>query len=494
MAGQNIAGREILTVAEMYAADSHAMENGVSGIELMENAGRGLADAILRQFLHQRVHVLCGPGNNGGDGFVVARMLQDAGWPVRLFLLGDQGNLQGDAAHMAGLWTGKTEPLDENALDGADLIVDALFGAGLTRPLEGVPAQLAERANALPDLNVVAVDVPSGLDGDTGEATGVCFNADLTVTFHRPKPGHLLMPGRQHCGDHRVVDIGIPDSALTTIKPVGRVNGPDIWRDKLAWPDAAGHKYTRGHLLVNGGGMTQSGAARLAAVAGLRVGAGLVTCICPPAATMVYAHHLTSVMLRPAKELSDVEALLADQRLNAIVVGPANGVDDRTRDIALAALKARKSTVLDADALTVFQDDPGVLFGAIQSPTIMTPHTGEFRRLFPADQDRLSAACDAAGTSGAVVVYKGADTIIASPDGRYVINNNAPSWLATAGSGDTLAGLCGGLLAQGVPAFEAACAAVWTHGDAARRFGPGLIADDMAGLIPSVLRDLMPTR
>ncbi|WP_416896783.1 MAG: NAD(P)H-hydrate dehydratase [Minwuia sp.] len=478
----------ILSVRQMYAADAHAVRHGVSGETLMENAGRGATEQILARYDAQPAVVLCGPGNNGGDGFVIARHLKAAGWPVRLALLGDAGRLKGDAAIMARRWDGGVEPLTGDCLGDATLVVDALFGAGLARPLEGAAAALAEASRG---RAVVAVDVPSGVDGDTGQFDGAVFRADLTTTFFTLKPGHLLMPGRELCGAVEVIDIGTPLSALEETRPVGWRNSPDLWSDVLPRPEAGGHKYGRGHAVVAGGGVTASGAARLTAEAALRSGAGLVTCAAPPSAAIVYASHLTAVMLKSVEDTTAWTEFLADPRRNAIAVGPGNGLTDRTKAFALAALETRRPVVLDADALTVFQNDPTELFSAIAGPCILTPHVGEFGRLFSTDGDRIGIATAAAGTSGAVVVLKGPDTVIAAPDGRAVVNDNAPPWLATAGSGDVLAGIALGLLAQGVPAFEAACMAVWMHGAAAAAFGPGLIAEDLAPALPGVLRSLM---
>jgi hydroxyethylthiazole kinase-like uncharacterized protein yjeF len=480
----------ILTVAEMYRADAFAAAHGVPGPVLMENAGRRVVEAILARFRPVAVTVLCGPGNNGGDGFVVARRLHERGWRVRLGLLGDVARLKGDAAQMAALWDGAVEPASPALLDGAGLVVDALFGAGLARDLDGMALDLvrAVRAAALP---VVAIDVPSGLDGDTGQVRGDALQALLTVTFFRRKPGHLLLPGRSLCGEVVAADIGIPAAALAEIRPLLAANEPSLWRASFPLLQPAGHKYSRGHAIVASGGLAATGAARLAALAALRVGAGLVTVASPASAVLAHAAHLTAVMIAPLRDADSWRELLADPRRNAVLVGPGNGVTAATREQALAALAMDKAVVLDADAITVFRDAPQDLFTAIRGPCILTPHEGEFARLFAAAGPRLERARAAARQSGAVLVLKGPDTVIAAPDGRAAINANAPPTLATAGSGDVLAGLCTGLLAQGMPAFEAACAAVWLHGAAAAAFGPGLIAEDLPDLIPNALRQLV---
>ena len=476
----------LISVAEMYAADAAAARSGTPGLTLMENAGRAVADAIVRRWAPRPVAVLCGPGNNGGDGFVAARLLAGAGWSLRLGLMGDPGSLKGDAAAAAARWEHPVEPLSLAMLDGEPLVVDALFGAGLARPLDGVTLALAEACTDR-GLPCVAVDIPSGIHGDSGAVLGGAFRADLTVTFARRKPGHLLLPGRARAGDVVVADIGIPPAVIAELGLRAHENGPALWLARLPRPGAADHKYSRGHALVVGGDGAHSGAARLAARAALRVGAGLVTVHAPEAAIPVYAAQLSAVMVASTADLGEA---LADERRNALLIGPGCGASPATRAQTLQALGAGKRCVLDADALTAFRDDPAALFAALGPDCVLTPHEGEYRRLFAHDGDRLARARAAAEESGAVVVLKGADSVIAAPDGRAAINANAPPTLATAGSGDVLAGLVLGLLAQGMPAFEAAAAAVWLHGAAAAAFGPGLIAEDLSEMLPRVLRGL----
>lgn len=478
----------VLTCAEMAAADRAAMAAGVSGTTLMAAAGAGIATAIEARFAPQPTVVLCGPGNNGGDGFVVARLLADKGWKVRVALLGARAALKGDAAFHAARWNGSVEPLGPAALDGATLVVDGQFGAGLTRPLDG---EVAAAVSAINDrkLACVAIDVPSGVHGDTGAVLGVAPQCRLTVTFFRLKPGHLLLPGRALCGETVVVDIGIPAVVLSPIAPKCWVNEPALWLARYPWPRIDGHKYSRGHAIVVGGARI-TGAARLAARAALRIGAGLVTVASDLAAIPVYAADRASVLTAPLADAQAFETLLADARKNAVLIGPGAGVDMTTRMRVRSALQARKHCVLDADALTSFSDDPDELFKAIKAPCVLTPHEGEFARLFSAKGDRLSRAREAARTSGAIVLLKGADTVIAAPDGRAIINRNAPPELATAGAGDVLAGLIVGLLAQDMDPLEAAATAAWIHGDAASAFGPGLIAEDLPDQVPGALRRL----
>ncbi len=482
-----MSGAELLTSDEMYRADALAITAGTPGTVLMENAGRGIAAAVQSRYSKQPVTVLCGPGNNGGDGFVVARLLQRDGWDVRLGLLGDIATLKGDAADMAVRWTGETEELSSGLLTGAVLIVDALFGAGLDRPLEGDLADLVEAINqsAVP---VVAVDVPSGLEG-SGVVKGPVVQADLSVTFFRKKPAHVLMPGRALCGEVEVVDIGISPDVLDEIAPLAWENTPSLWADQFPWPQADGHKYSRGHAVVVSGPLASSGAARLGARAALRAGAGLVTIACPPGALIAHASQLNAVMTAAYQDLDDV---LADPRKNAVLVGPGNGTGKATLKNALKVLKAGRSCVLDADAITMAAEKPQKLFKAIDGPCVLTPHEGEFRRLFPdlTGGTKLDRARQAADRAGAVVLLKGPDTVIAAPDGRAAINTNAPSTLATAGSGDVLAGIITGLLAQNMPAFEAAAAGAWLHGMAGALFGPGLIAEDITEMLPEALYEL----
>lgn len=476
----------ILTIAQMSAADAAAVAAGVPSRVLMENAGTAVADAIARRFAPVPVSVLCGPGNNGGDGFVVARRLAAAGWQVEVALLGRRDRLRGDAAQAAADWPGPVAPLAPAVLDRAALVVDALFGAGLSRPLEGAALDVlaAVETRRIPS---VAVDIPSGVHGDTGEILGQAAPATLTVTFHRPKPGHYLMPGREYRGELVVADIGIPDPVTDGLGIRLWANQRSLWADLLPRKTASSHKYRHGHALVVGGGPASTGAARLAARAALRAGAGAVTVICPEAAVPIYGAQLTAVMISPIGDDGEFPRQLEDPRRNGVLLGPGGGVGEPLRHKVAASLAAGKSCVLDADALTSFADRPRALFELIKSPCLFTPHEGEFKRLFELEGDKLARTRAAAGQSGAVVLLKGPDTVVAAPDGRAVIQTDAPATLATAGSGDVLAGIALGLLVQGMPAFHAACAATWLHGAAAREFGPGLIAEDLTETLPAVL-------
>jgi ADP-dependent NAD(P)H-hydrate dehydratase / NAD(P)H-hydrate epimerase len=471
----------------MAEADRLTMAAGTAGIVLMQNAGEAVAREIERRFTPRAVSVLCGPGNNGGDGFVAAAALAQLGWPVRLALLGDVESLRGDALLAARHWRGAVEPLGPAVIENAELVIDALFGSGLNRRLDHKVREVLEYATrrALP---VIAVDIPSGILGDSGENIGAA-RAVCTVTFMRKKPGHLLLPGREACGDVVVADIGIPPGVLNSLAVDTWENTPALWRTKLPQWHANINKYGRGHALLYGG-YPMTGASRMAARAAARSGAGLTTIAVPEHAFAIYAAALTSIMAQPLAQNEDFARLLADLRYTAFSIGPGAGVSDATRLRALQMLKTGKPVVIDADAISVFASRPEELFQAIGGACVITPHEGEFKRIFAVSGDKLARARQAARRSGAVVVLKGADTVIAAPDGRAIINSNAPSALATAGSGDVLGGIILGLLAQNVDAFPAAAAAVWLHGAAASSFGAGLIAEDLPDLLPAVLRQL----
>ncbi len=492
---------ELLSTTEMAAADRLTIGGGTAGIALMERAGAAVADAVAaRHSVRSRVVVVAGPGNNGGDGFVAARLLARRGYPTRVLLAGDAGRLKGDAALAAAAWEGAIEPADAGRVRDADVVIDALFGAGLDRPVEGLALSLIEAMNAQ-HAPVLAVDLPSGINGTSGAVMGAAVNAAQTVTFFRRKPGHLLLPGRIHCGPVAVADIGIPDTVLETIAPKTFENVPALWRSRFPSPQAAGHKYDRGHAVVVSGPSWSTGAARLSARGALRAGAGLVTIASPREALSVNAAASLAVMVRPADGPDGLTAFLADRRLNAVAIGPGAGVGEATCELVLAALAGERAVILDADAMTSFAGTPKRLADELRrragQPTVLTPHEGEFSRFFGTLDgntkagSKLERARAAAHMTGAVIVLKGPDTVVASADGRAAIAANAPPYLATAGSGDVLTGIVTGLLAQGMPAFEAAAAAVWLHGEAASAFGPGLIAEDLPEMLPRVYRVLL---
>ena len=477
----------LLTVGQMGQADRLAVASGTPAVELMRNAGQSVVAAMESRWSIRPTVVLCGSGNNGGDGFVIAKQLATRGWPVRLAMEGSRDRMSPESLYHANQWTGPVEPMSLECLEGAELVVDAVFGAGYQpgRPNPVLPL-LAEVASR--QLIVIAVDVPSGVVGDTGQVFTPVMAA-LTVTFFRKKPCHLLLPSKAHCGEVVVTDIGIPSSVLDTLQMDVFENNPSLWYSHLRHPTSDSNKYHRGHALIYGG-YPMTGAARLSAFAAARIGAGLTTVIVPEIAFPIYAASMTSIMVKPLSSRDTLRTILQDKRITAFLIGPGAGVSETTRRDTLLLLKTKRATVIDADAITAFQEQPTELDQGIAGPCVLTPHDGEFARVFDSAGDKLTRCRRAAKRSGAVIVLKGADTVIACPSGRCVINNNAPPTLATAGAGDVLSGIITGLLAQGLNPFEAACAGVWIHGEAARLFGPGLIAEDLPGLIPSVLRSL----
>jgi hydroxyethylthiazole kinase-like uncharacterized protein yjeF len=469
----------------MAAADRAAVLAGTPTPVLMERAGEAVAEAVRARYRRRPVVVWCGPGDNGGDGYVAARHLRRHGWPV---VVEPAYPPTTDACRWAASrWRGEVRALSPTLSDDK-LYIDAIFGAGLSRALEGEVADLA-RAAARQAVTIVAVDTPSGIDGDTGRPLdGVAFAADLTVTFHRRKPAHALIEGRKACGDIVVADIGLVSVGATWLFE----NAPGLWLQRYPWPAIDAHKHSRGRLNVVSGDAWSTGAARLAARGGLRIGAGAVTLLSPPSALAVNASHLEAVMLAPFE--SDADLAVKAQKADAVIIGPAAGVGDATARNLRALTQTGAALVADADALTSFQSDPSELFACLDRDDVLTPHPGEFDRIFPGLLDRcperISAAREAAQLAGAVVLLKGADTVIAAPDGRAAVNLNGTPWLATAGSGDVLAGFIGGLLAQGMESFEAACAGAWVHAECGALCGPGLIAEDLPDRAPKILARL----
>ncbi|MBZ9987797.1 NAD(P)H-hydrate dehydratase [Mesorhizobium sp. BH1-1-5] len=499
---------ELLSPAEMAEADRLAIASGpIDGYRLMQRAGEAAAAVVLARYPGaKRVHVLCGPGNNGGDGYVVARLLAEAGVDVALWASGEP-RAGSDAALAGADCPLERHPLSAFTAEAGSLVVDAIYGAGLSKPLTGDAKGAVDIVTGM-NLPVVAIDLPSGVSGESGEVLGSAFRAVLTVTFARKKPGHLLLPGRERCGEIVLADIGIRDEIIDEVASQAFENRPGLWIADFPMPAIDAHKYKRGHTGVFSGGPSATGAARLSALAAARSGAGAVTVLSPANAMQVNAAHLTSIMLRKVDAVEEVHDLIGDRRPSSFVLGPGFGIGDKARDFTLAVLAKNRQDggveglVLDADGITSFRNAASTLFEAAGRPDapalIMTPHEGEFGRLF-ADiagnkaMSKLAKARAAAERSNAVIVYKGADSVIASPDGRAAINSNGAPWLATAGSGDVLAGIIAGLLAQGMPAFEAACAGVWIHAEAGSRFGPGLIAEDLPLAMVPVLRQLMET-
>ncbi|WP_099823941.1 NAD(P)H-hydrate dehydratase [Oceaniglobus indicus] len=522
----------LLTAAQMRAVEKAAIDSGaVTGLELMERAGQGAIAAMLAEWPdlatgQRRAVVLCGPGNNGGDGFVVARLLRDLGWTVAVFLHGDLAKLPPDARTNARRW-GEIWPLTTGEAarraPAFDLKVDALFGTGLSRPLPAELISVMTHAafQTTDEQKTLALDVPSGLSADTGQvvapdsgpAGAGCIAADLTVTFHTMKPGHHLADGPAMCGRLAVVDIGLrdgPGSDGSDPRPAGcgLFDGERLKRGRSSpLSKAGGHKFDHGHALILSGGVGQGGAARMATRGALRIGAGLVTIACPPAALIENAAQLNAIMLRALKDADALAKALEDDRINALCAGPGLGITPRTADLVRQVLDARRNTVLDGDALTLVARDPD-LFARLHDRCVLTPHGGEFARLFPdiahsmsapvTEQhvfSKVDATCAAAARAGCTVLFKGPDTVIATPQGDASIHSaqydRAVPWLATAGAGDVLAGFVAGLLARGFAPMAAAETAAWLHVECARRFGPGLIAEDLPDRLPSVLRDLL---
>ncbi|GHD09585.1 NAD(P)H-hydrate dehydratase [Tianweitania populi] len=491
---------EILTPAEMAQADRNADRAGVATWQLMQAAGEAVTSEALKRFPGAaRIAVLCGPGNNGGDGYVAAAcLLAVSGLPVEVWRSGEP-RADSDAAKAAGQWVGAVGELEEFSPQPDMLVIDALYGAGLARELEGNDRRALERVRAA-GSQVLAVDLPSGLSGLSGAVLGYALQADCTVTFFRPKPGHLLYPGRSLCGELVVADIGIPAGVLSDIGSRLWGNAPELWLHALPRPSALAHKYQRGHVAVLSGKMSATGAARLSAEAAARAGAGAVTVLSPPDALAALATHLTATMLHRFDTPDDVLTFVEQRKVQSLVCGPGFGTGEKQMAVISALLQQVETPlVLDADAITLLAKERETFLKARtgEKPTlVLTPHEGEFARLFPdlAEGETLSKverARTAAKRAMAVVIYKGADTVIAAPDGRAVINTNGTVWLATAGSGDVLAGLVAALLAQGMPPFEAACAAVWVHAEAGRREGFGMTAEDLPQAARKVLAKLI---
>jgi hydroxyethylthiazole kinase-like uncharacterized protein yjeF len=481
---------EILSTGDCGCCDIYAQNHGVTGFELMLAAGAAVAERVQSIWSMRPVVVLCGPGNNGGDGYVCATVLLEAGWPVRVISVEDPSALSGDAKIAAQQWSGRSDRVGQASVSGAEIIIDALFGAGLTRAVTGPIASLISQVNGS-SAAVVAIDLPSGVGGDAGLMGEQAVDADVTVTFHRPKTAHYLEPEASLCGDVYLADIGIPTGWNKEIEPAALHNNPGLWLSRLPRRLASTHKHRRGRLIVFSGPMSTTGAARLAAQAGLGIGAGLVTLASPPAALAVNAAASTTVMVARLEDQSAACDFLSEKRASASILGPAAGVGTTTRDLVTSATAFDAPIVIDADGLTSFAGQTADLQTLLRSQDVITPHAGEFERLFPglmaARANKLEAVKEAAIRTGCVVVLKGADTVIASDGETPVINRHASASLATAGSGDVLAGCIGGLIAQGMNSFAACCAAVWIHGDISLSYGPGLMADNLINGIPESL-------
>ncbi|MEQ3650944.1 NAD(P)H-hydrate dehydratase [Hyphomonas sp.] len=474
-------GRPILTPQEMRAAEADLFSKGTDSFDLMQRAGNAVAEFVHAKWPEGRIQVLCGPGGNGGDGFIAAAKLAKLWREVEVFCLVGKEALTGDAAKAAAEWDGEIKPL-ETALEAPhDIVLDALFGGGLARPLDGIAAKLAERGG-----RVVSIDVPSGIDGESAKPLGPCFRAEGTITFAALRPAHVLLPGAAYCGGVFVSDIGVP------VQTHLLENSPLLWGRNLPQPGQGSHKHARGHLAVVSGNAASTGAARLAGRAGLRAGAGLVTLLSPPDAVAVNASHLTAIMLKEVANAEQIRETI--ESASTVILGPAAGINTGTRKNVECLLSTAAKAVLDADALTVFADDQNALYKQLRTDDLITPHVGEFKRIFgdllDTEVNKVEATRKAAQMAGCVVLLKGPDTVIAKPDGMAIVNTHATRWLATAGSGDVLAGIAGGLMAQGVDTFTAAAMASWLHGEAGRRVGAGLISEDLEAQLPDILSAL----
>ncbi len=489
----------VLSAQQMRMAEQLAVQAGTPLIVLMERAGLAVAEQVMARYPKCPAILLCGPGNNGGDGFVAARHLAAKGWPVRILLFGKLEDLTPEAKVAASRWRGAVITASvsvlENALQkGAQLIIDALYGIGLRRPIVGEAASMLQIINRS-RLPIVSVDIPSGLNADTGQVFGQSAVADVTICFFRKKLAHVLMPGRMLCGEILLLDIGIPEQTLQGMTLQCCENHPDLWIGYYPQPQLSYNKFDRGYVMVLGGS-EMTGAARLAALAAQRIGAGLVAIAAPLSSRYIYATTMMSIMVKTIFEGDEFthsfQKLLEDRRINVLVIGPGAGEIDQTRQAVKLALSAGKACVLDADALNIFAGDVESLKRIVNSNCIVTPHEGEFNRLFDRvidpRQDKISRAKAAAAFLGCPVVLKGADTVIASPEGLAVINTNAPATLATAGSGDVLAGFIAGLMAQGVEAFPAGCIGTWMHAAIASEYGPCLIAEDIIAGLHTILK------
>lgn len=487
----------LLGAEESRKLDALAIEKGVKGSALMEAAGKAVADTVADYIgtpleAGGTVIVLCGPGNNGGDGFVAARYLDELGYPVSLRCSVLPSALKGDAKGAAGQWRGEVEPLSTTGFSDASAIIDCLLGTGLSKPVEGEFATIIDAVNESGTF-VLAADVPSGLCSDTGKPLGACVEAGATVTFMFKKPGHTLVPGRYFCGGNtnvHVVNIGVPEPALAEVTPFTFENIPTLWGQSFPYSGPQTHKYERGHMLVLGGKEPTLGASRLASLAGLRVGAGLVTLAAPTETYPVQASALMDVMVRRFDSAFGFMGIVNDPRIKAVLVGPGAGRGEKTVELVKQVGAKIKSLVLDADALASLVGRSDIINDLKSPELVLTPHEGEFAKLFPSFDfrtDRVAAAKEAARATKSVVVLKGVSTVVAAPDGRASIATNAPSWLSIGGTGDVLSGMICGLITQGMPAFEAASAGVWLHGESGMQAGRGLIASDLLDVIPKVL-------
>lgn len=491
---------ELLTTQQMAEIDDIIWNEMEDGFHLIERAGTNVAQLAITMFPEDKpIAVLCGAGNNGADGYIAATLLKEAGRNVTCFAKPIKNE---NVIRASDLFTGAVKPFQSFDPLPFGGIIDALYGAGLNAPLSAEDAELVAKAN-LSKIPIISIDIPSGVDATSGEVNGVAIQARATVTFFRKKTGHLLQPARSYCGIVHLTDIGINDEILLKVKSEIYENNMNLWINSYPYYNENINKFTKGHAAVFSGSLAQAGASRLSATAALRSGAGAVTLISPNESMQAHAAQITSLMLHETRNENDAIEFIKRRKINTAVIGPGYGSLEMAKQHVLALLKndVLQSLIIDADAITAFHDAPSQLFKAIaasKTAVILTPHEGEFKRIFPViasrDISKLEKAVSAASLSNALIVYKGPDTIIADNKGRAVINANGTSLLATAGSGDVLAGIIAGLVAQGMPVFEAASAAVWMHAEAARQFGAGLIAEDIPQQLPAIITKILSHR
>lgn len=506
---------ELFTISEMQKADRLAIESGISGIFLMEQAGICVTSQFERISSGPcRVTILAGPGNNGGDAFVVARLLKQRAYKIDMFELcskvGQDGEIKSDANFMKKKWLeigGQIHSLSNisdirESLDQSTMLIDGLFGAGLNRDIEKPLLSVIHEINRA-NLDVLAIDIPSGVNGDTGQIMGTAIKASRTCSFHRPKLGHYLYPGRAMCGELNIENIGISVRVSNQILPKQHINSPDLWRGSLNKRAINSHKYHQGSVLVVSGDQTMQGASVLSSNAAVKVGAGLVTMTVAKKELQTHPKSYAAIMLAnlPEGEVAKgLDALVRSKKIIASLIGPGSMPNFKTQERALALLKTSKRVVLDAGAITAFKGQGELLSAEIKNrdvlvpSVVLTPHEGEFKTLFPDlnVKNKIKAAREAAKRMNAVIVLKGADTVIASPDERVIVNANAPATLASAGTGDVLAGIIVGLIANiDTPLFEAAAAAVYIHGECANKISTELVADELIDHVADVKQVLI---
>ncbi len=492
----------LLNKETAYLIDKMAVDEGVSLSDLMETAGKRSAEIIINEIVpkiknfNKKIYVICGPGNNGGDGFVVARYLKEEGISIRILSLNSEKELNNVVMQKLKDLDTELENIGEISFSEADVVVDAIFGVGINRPVNKNYVKVFREINKESKL-IVSLDIPSGVDTDTGLLMPEAIKADHTITFVYPKLGHYLLPAKKYVGNIHVVDIGIPINVNSKIENgyMFHLNSPDYWISDFKWPAEDDHKYKRGHVLVQSGPESSTGAARLAAISALRIGAGAVTLSSSREALNVNATHLTSVMIKEINNSEEFFNFLDQKKINSLIIGPGCGVNQFTKELTLNALNYKISLILDADAISSFEEESVDFIKALEyskADVIITPHEGEFNKIFGnLKGSKIERTKSAAIKSKSTVILKGNDTVIASPDGEVIISDKTSPFLATAGSGDVLSGICGGLTAQGMKSFKAACAAQWIHSSIGLIAGPGLIAEDMISIIKDDVPDIL---